>query len=268
MISFTNGDWEIAKVVNLDNDKSIFGDTYSINGELIQENHILQLDSLGKLKASWPGKGFSIIRKTPTSIELYLRENFTDKDFVFNIVLESGNELRRIKVSQKPSQGYKIKSIKYTVVENDSDSIYVGRGETYSFDINASIPPKVTFHPFLNIFEFSHFESLEDAAFPWTKADSAMVEVPTKILNGKVLTSGENAPYSNELVEKPSKFEEEIAEVTVPKGQSKFVVKIEYRKRRVTYTLHLISNRTKKDKIIKGKWIETAPTGNYTIDWK
>ena len=268
-ISFTNGDWEIAKVVNQNNNQKIFGDIYSINGNIVQRNHLLELDSLGRLEAVWSDKGFKIIRKTPTSIEVRLRENFTKKDFGFTIVLKSDKDLKRIKVNQKPSQGYKVESIKYTLEENDGDSIFSKLENPNSFDINASISPTVSFPPFVNNIEISQFESDEGSAFPWKQADSVMVKVPTKISGNKVLTNGEESPYSDESIVKDSKFKnKQTPKITIPLGKSKFFIKKEYRKRRVTYTLRLINNRTHKSKIVTGKWIETAPTGNYEIDWK
>lgn len=268
-ISFANGNWEIAKVINQNNDQKIYGDVYAINGSLIQENTLLELDSLGKLEAFWPDKGFSIIRETSTSIEVHLKENFTKRNFGFTLVLISGNELKKIKVNQKPSQGYTIKSIKYTLGKDDGDSMFVQQGKTYSFDNNTSLQQKVSFGPFANAVELSHFESHEEAAFPWKEADSVMVEVPTKISGNTVLTNGEKSPYSSEPTQKESKLKEQQSEkVTIPLGHSEFAPKIEYRKRSVTYTLHLINKRTKEDRIITGKWIGTAPTGKYEIDWK
>ncbi len=171
--------------------------------------------------------------------------------------------------SIKPSQEYTIKGIKYTLEGNDGDSLFFQRGETYSFDNNSSLEQKMSFGPFVNITEFSRFKSQEDAAFPWTEADSVMVEVPTQISGNKVLTNGEQSPYSRGLIVKDSKFKKQESEkINIPLGESKFVVKMEFRKRRVTYTLHLTDNKTNKDKIITGKWVETVPTGNYEIDWK
>ena len=56
--------------------------------------------------------------------------------------------------------------------------------------------------------------------------------------------------------------------ITIPAGQSAFSTEIEYRKRVVSYELRLINNRTAEKKVIEGKWIESAPTGNYAIEWQ
>lgn len=267
-ISFTDGDWKITKVINQDNNQNIFGSIYLSDGDLIQENEILKLDSLGSLEAIWSDKGFIINRETVTSIVVHVKENFTKESFGFIIFLESGNESKQIVVNQKPSQGYEIESIKYTIENNDNDSLFVQERETYSFDINSSLQQTFSLDPFVNTFELSQFKSNEDAAFPWKGADAVMVKVPTQIIDDQIFTNSETSLYSNELTQKDSKFKGQVEEVPLPQGQSKLTVEIEYRKRKVSYTLHLINKRTKEDKIVTGKWIETAPTGNYEIKWQ
>jgi len=56
--------------------------------------------------------------------------------------------------------------------------------------------------------------------------------------------------------------------VAIPSGNSEFSVEIQYRKWRVSYSIYLVNNRTKEEKVINGKWVELAPTGNYSIRWK
>lgn len=56
--------------------------------------------------------------------------------------------------------------------------------------------------------------------------------------------------------------------VTIPSGKSTFWVDIQYSERSVSYMLTLINNRTQAEKVINGKWIKIAPTGNYTINWQ
>ena len=61
---------------------------------------------------------------------------------------------------------------------------------------------------------------------------------------------------------------EETETITIPAGQSAFSTEIEYRKRKVSYELRLINNRTAEEKIIEGKWIKFATTGEYSIKWQ
>lgn len=267
-ISFTNKDWKITKVVNQDNNQTIFGNIYSFDGNLIQENKILELDSFGSLEAIWSDKGFIIKHETETSVVIQLKENFTNKNFHFIIFLESGNDTKEIAINQKPSQGYTIKNIKYTIENNDNDSIFVEKGSTHSFNINSTTQQGFSFDPFINSFELSQFKSNSESAFPWKLTDSIAIEIPAHIIDNKVFTNDATSFYSNSLIQKPSKFKGQITEVAIPQGQTKFIVELEYRKRQVSYILHLVNNRTNEDKIITGKWVETAPTGNYKIEWQ
>lgn len=265
-ISFVGEDWRIAKVINQNGSVNISGNRYAIDGTLIQENYTLKLDELGRIDAFWTDKGFSIIRKTLTSLDIIVKENSTGEDFNFVIVIESGNEFKEIIVKQKKSQGYKLKDIEYMLTEKDGDSIYVRQGTTYSFNIPSS--QEISVSPINGINNSSHFESMEKDAFIWTEADSIMVKTPSEIENSKLYFNGERSRYTNSSTTKESKFNIQEETVTVPSGKSEFSIEIQYRRRKVSYTLYLENNRTGQEKAIKGKWLEFAPTGDYSINWK
>ena len=108
---------------------------------------------------------------------------------------------------------------------------------------------------------------MEKDAFIWLKNDSISVEVPTSIYNEEIYFNGEKKLYSNVSSITPHGFEG-TETITIPGGQSAFSTEIEYRKRKVSYELRLINNRTAEEKIIEGKWIEFAPTGEYSIKWQ
>src|SRR5699024_4920748 len=128
---------------------------------------------------------------------------------------------KKDEISAKTSQEYKIKGVQYTLENNDGDSIYYKRSEAYSFDINTSTTQqKMSFKPFINIVEISHFKSQELSAFPWNEADSVMIKVPTNIVTNKVLTGDEKSPYSSELITKNSKFKnEETPKIHIQQGK-------------------------------------------------
>lgn len=128
-------------------------------------------------------------------------------------------------------------------------------------------PQDVTIYPIYGREISSHFESSEDDAFVWTKADSIMVKTPSGIWKNELYFNGEKSRYTNVSTIKEGEFDKLNETVTVPSGKSKFIVEIQYRKRKVSYTLYLINNRTNQEKVIKGKWVEFAPTGEYTINW-
>lgn len=95
-----------------------------------------------------------------------------------------------------------------------------------------------------------------------------MVEIPSGIWNGELYFNGEKTLYTNASIKSESEYSKQMETVTIPSGKSRFSVEIQYRKRRVSYSLYLENNRTKQEKVINGKWVEFAPTGNYTIRWE
>ncbi len=263
-IIFTGGNWKISGVINLNGNVNISGDSYSINGNPIFKNYTLKLEDLGRLETLWVNKGFSIIRNTFTSLNIIVKENSTGEDFNFVIVLESEKELKEIVVKQKKSQGYRFKSIEYMLMPGDGDSVFVKQNGSLSFNISS--PQELSFSPFYGINRNSYFGSSEDDAFIWTEADSLIVEVPSGISNGEIYYNGDESVYTNLLTSKGTGFIDYTITVTVPEGISKFSVEVQYRRTKVSYILYLLNNRTNQEKVIKGKWFEFAPTGNYTIN--
>jgi len=266
-ITFTNGDWNISEVLNKNGNVNIHGDIYSQNGEVIQENKILTLEDQGKMVADWNDKGFAITRETPSSLKIEVMENRTGKEFNFALVLNSGQEIKKINITQKISQGYQFDGIEFILKEGDGDSLFVKKGTNRKFNIPE--PQSFTFSPYegINIYNQSQFESMEKDAFIWLKNDSISVEIPTSIYNEEIYFNGEKKLYSNVSSITPHDFEG-TETITIPAGQSAFSTEIEYRKRKVSYELRLINNRTAEEKIIEGKWIEFAPTGEYSIKWQ
>lgn len=267
-IALPSGEWKITKVINQNNHQNIFGNIYSPSGNLLQKNNLLLLNGLGSLEAVWSNKGFVIERETETAMTIHLDENFTEENFGFMIYLESGNASKQISINQKPFEGYELKNIKYSIDNSAVDSVFIQKGKTYTFNINSTVQQTLSLDPFHDAFEFSQFESNVKGAFPWAQRDSIMVETPSQRINGELFTTNRQLPYSNELTKIDSKFKGQSTEINLPQGQSEFVVELEYRKRKVSYTLTLINNRTSAIKTITGKWIETAPTGNYEIKWQ
>ncbi|GHA48643.1 hypothetical protein GCM10007103_31980 [Salinimicrobium marinum] len=137
-ISFTNGDWHIAEIINKIGDTRIHGDTYSLEGGMIKENSVLSLEAKGKMAALWSDKGFVINRNTRTSLMIQLKENSTGEEFGFSVVLKSGEEVKRIEVFQKKSQGYHFESIEFSLKEEDGDSLFVKKGTTYRHNVSKS----------------------------------------------------------------------------------------------------------------------------------
>ncbi|HUW07815.1 MAG TPA: hypothetical protein VMW01_16330 [Williamwhitmania sp.] len=268
-ISFTNPNWTIAGIVNQNSNANINGNCYTLDSVLVRENDILKLDSLGRLDALWGDKGFSIVRNSYSLLNIFVKENATGKDFGFTIILKSGNETKEILVSQKKSQGYTFKKIEYNIDKYDGDSIFIKKGSDYEF-INISSAQEFTLEPFKgnNIVKTSFFKSDEENAFAWTASDSVLVEIPSGIWDNKLYFNGEESVYTNNPLISESNYSSFTKTVIIPQGNSEFSVDIQYRERIVSYSLYLTNNRTKNEKVINGKWIEIAPTGDYAINWK
>ena len=266
-IFFTNGDWSISEIINAEGNTNIQGDIYSQNGEMIQENKVLTLKEQGKIVTNWSNKGFVITREASSSLKIQLKENGTGKEFSFTLKLNYGQENKEIIVTQKKSQGYQFKSIEFSLKEEDGDSLFIKKGIKNKFDTQQSF--EFSFSPYkgLDSHNKSHFESMEENAFVWLKKDSIMTKTPTSIQNNNIYFNGEKRIYSNVWAMNPSNIDQ-IATVTIPVGHSEFLTEIQYRKREVSYELHLINNRTEEEKIIEGKWIEITPTGEYSIEWQ
>lgn len=267
-ISFTNPDWEIAGIRNQNGDVFIFGDTYDGDGNLIRKNSNLKLEGQGRLNAIWGDKGFRITRNTATSLNIVVLENSTGEGFNFDLVLESGDESTVIEVNQKKSQGYTFKKIAYHLGTHDGDSIFVRQGIRYTFTVLAD--REFTFNPVqgINVVKTSLFESNENDAFVWTSANPLSVEVPSDIWDNNIYFAGDECIYTNTSFVSPSDYSNLTETVTIGTGTSTLSIEVQYRKRMVSYVLYLENNRTKAEKLINGKWIEFAPTGQYSINWE
>jgi hypothetical protein len=257
------GDWKITGIINNDGNVKINGNIFSIDRELIRENYTLSLEGLGRLESLWTTKGFVISRISPRILNIELMENSSGQDFNFTIQLQSGNETKDIVVEQKKSQGYEFKNIEYSLRENDGDSLFVKMGEKIKFDIPS--PQEFSFSPFngININRSTFFQSNEKNAFIWLE-DTLKVQVPSSIAGSTILTSGQKEFYTDLTTVFPHGFEQEET-VIIRSGKSELFTIIEFRRRRVSYTLNLINNRTGEEKRIEGKWVEIAPTGEYEI---
>ncbi|MBP1613810.1 MAG: Uncharacterized protein H6Q13_1258 [Bacteroidetes bacterium] len=263
VISFDNADWTIARVINKDGNMNIYGNTYSKEGGLLTEATSLTLNGLGSMQSVWSDKGFTIVRDTPTSLKIILNENMTDDDFNFVVLLQLGQEEKEITVQQKKSEGYTFDKIEYALNEGDGDSIYTGESNL-SHTFNLSEPSELTMYPLINTYRESYFESIQDDAFLWTNNDSVLVKTPSDIYNGTIYYANVKSVYNDVFSREPVDYKQMPETVIIPAGKLKLETEIEYRRRKVSYLLTLINNRTKETKTIHGKWIEILPTGRFS----
>ncbi len=257
----------IEKVTDKDGYTTIFGETYSADGTLLRTNEPLFLEGEGRVEALWGYKGFTIIRNSPTTLKVVVEENLRDEDFGFIIVLKSGNETDNIIVQQKKTEGYTFGQIEYMLEKGDGDSIYIKDGVYRQFDLSS--PMEISFSPFggIDIMETSYFGSGDYSAFTWTDGKDIEVEVPVYLSDSEVVT-GKERVYNDQVFNNPHAYGDVQEKLLLPAGKSNVHSKIEFRKRTVSYKLVLINNSTKEEKIVKGKWIEAAPTGSYRIEFE
>src|SRR5690625_60230 len=264
-IAFDDGSWEIIYIVHQREGVRISGNRYDLEGQMIRENYILSLEGTGRLESGWRDKGFQIDRPEPNSLEIFLKENGSGKDFHFFIVLQSGDQIREIEVRQKPSLGYDFDRIEYHLEEGDGDSLFLKRGTKVISEYATA--QELTFSPIngVDVGKNAYFESEQTDAFVWTEKDSVVVRIPSAIREDQVLINEAEMRYSPLSIRSEHDFSGITETVMIPEGRSEFYTEIEFRKRKISYTLHLLNRRTKEPKVIRGKWIEYAPTGNYEV---
>ncbi|WP_139785104.1 hypothetical protein [Parabacteroides sp. Marseille-P3160] len=265
LITFETNDWRLTSVVNKNGGQKIFGNIFDQDGKLIKENSLLELNELGKIDASWLDKGFNITRNTPNSLQIELYENATEEEFSFAIIIENEGQINEITVVQKICEGYTFEGLEYFLAENDGDTFYVTESNTYTHSI--SKPMEIEISPFggINIMNTSYFVSDNYYAFVWFKEDLIEVNVPSSIVDDKIYLSNEKKIYGKISKNWDEEYGTVKEKLLIPEGESKFHVELEWRNRQVSYKLTMKNKRTGDLKIVEGKWIETTPTGIYTI---
>lgn len=246
-IHFNNDKWQISAVINKNGDQRISGDIFSPDGKMIKENAPLELEGPGQLNAHWWHKGFTISRDKPNALTIKVKENLSGENFNFGIILQNEDGTKEIVVNQKISQGYTFDKIEYYLQEDDKDSLYFKRGiHTFSSEIPGVT---MTIRPFEGvIYNSSHFEDDEIGIFLWLDEKSINVQVPQDIHNDKIILSEKKHNYS-EFTETPYINNTETT-IEIPTGY-KCYFDLEWRIRKVSYTLTLTNNRTKDKKIFK-----------------
>ncbi|SFU20176.1 hypothetical protein SAMN04489724_0260 [Algoriphagus locisalis] len=264
-VEFTSQDWHIDKIENVQGDTRIFGDIFNLQDEKTGENILLQLENEGRLEAIWPNKGFVVVRDTGNTLQIQLEENSSGEPFEFRIFLSSPKATKTIRVSQKVSQGYSFKQLRYYVGEGDADSLYWKKGSSIKMDLPYS--QEIEFTPIGGIDPTSSYLFSSDTpdAFVWLKSDSIAVRLPAHIQDQEVLLGEEEGIYTEYTQSEISDWTALKEKITVPAGTSQFRSEYEMRRRILSYRLLLTNNRTGDEKAIEGKLIQIAPTGDYRI---
>lgn len=266
IITFETDNWRIASVINKEGGQKIFGEISDKEGNLVKENSLLELNGLGKLDATWTNKGFNICRKTINTLQIESYENATGEEFNFYIIIENEGETKEILVNQRISKGYTFESIEYFLTENDKDDFYLNASMEYIHDIPKPIKIEISAFGGADIMNTSYFISDDNYAFLWFNENPPEVKVPMSIYEGKIIDLSDNKKIYGKITKYWYEGSKVVKEkVSIPAGKSKFHIELEWRNRQVSYRIMMKNKRTGDLKTIEGKWIETTPTGKYTI---
>lgn len=264
-ITFEDDNWRIINVINQAGGQRIFGEIFEKDGKLVKQNSPLELDGLGKLDALWMDKGFTICRKTTNSLEIGLNENATNEEFNFSIIIENNGKNKEILVNQKISDGYTFECIEYYLAENDTDRIYTTESASYAYTIPQLQDVEISPFDGVDIINTSYFTSDDSYAFLWFNENPLHIKVPKSIYEGNIYLSDAKYVYGGITKSRYEGTEVVKEKISIPAGKSKFHVELEWRDRQVSYKLTMKNKRTGNLKRVVGKWLETTPTGKYSI---
>lgn len=258
------GAWNILEILTKTEDHKIFGDTYTSDGKLIDQNIPLSLEGFGSLISLGSKVGFRIEQSSSGVLQIELRENASGDPYGFLIVLQNGEEIKKVYVDQKASAGYSFEGIEFYLSEGDKDSTYM-RNHASMFDFDYVAAMEVQVYPFngQGVGVNSYFDSQDPDAFIWFENDIIEIKIPTTVHDGQVYVSDMKTQYS--IPYHGPYLPDYLARITVPAGKSTFTTHVEMRKRKVSYTLKMKSRATKEIKEIHGRWTEISPTGTYEV---
>jgi hypothetical protein len=262
-ITVDGSSWTIAGVENISGTitKDVIGNIYDVKGTLLNDSVSLKLTGLGILKSLTKYTGFTITRTSDTSISIAMNENLTTSVFKISIILKSGNETKKINITQPQTGGYSYVDLDYSIVDAvDVDSTYLDSLTAYS--------TKTTFVKISPIIDFdtSSFTSTDPLAFLWT-TDTPSAKVPYAISNKTLVFNGTTFPYSEATQDVRKIIYSDYQSIETPSGKNKCVVWVEKRKVTANFKLTLKANATSKTREVKGKWVGIYTTGKYQLKW-
>lgn len=268
-ITFHNGEWIIDRIENRSgSDNLISGDIYSAEGNRVAQNAQLQLSGLGQLVSGWDDHGFTITRERADVLNISVSENWTNDDFNFAIILQAGTEEKEIIVNQNKSKGYTFSKIEYAVQEGDGDNFEIRKHVRNYPDTDE--PTTYIVLPFTGVEDTYQFIHDNPETLYWQQQSETSVPLPVNIdtETGEIGLSNEEYSFSDSPVTRECAFMDVYERVQVSAGFPFITVEIEFRKRKLSYRMTLINNRTGAEKIITGRWLEEVATGKYNISVK
>ena len=232
-----------------------------MKGTLLNDSVSLKLTGLGILKSLTKYTGFTITRTSDTSISVAMNENLTTAVFKISIILKSGNETKRVNITQPQTGGYSYVSMKYYIKDSkDVDSLYLDSLTAYTTKTTyVKIDPIISF-------DNSVFTSTDPLAFLWTTETPSFL-VPSAIKNNVLEYNNVTFPYSESTQDVRRPIYSSSQTVDAPSGKNKCVVWVEKRKVSAHFTLTLKANATSKIREVYGQWEGNYTTGNYQLKW-
>lgn len=234
---------------------------YSANGIFhlfdSETNRPMKLDGLGAMSFWW----FKVTRTDANTLEIVVDENFDrmqSRGFV--VVLQDGAIADTLRVMQKPSAGYDVVSIDYSLEPTDRDSVYYGSWYMdFVLKNGSSSVSKIVTRPFVNTKNGCAFipHGSSEEAFSWVGKEKLMVDVPETIVGDEVFIGGVRRNYasSSDLIN--SELVDVAIEMEAPaRSKAMLFVRQRFCDRRVSYQMVVANRETKQEKVLRGTWCE------------
>lgn len=246
-IPMTRTNWNITSVTTLDG-----------WSQLVDENNRpLKLEGLGTTRFNWG----SLTREREDALTIQTEENLENEERGLIIYLSTNTGLykEQIIVRQKPGDKYEIKSIVYSLEDDDEERNNGARPYGANVSNYSKKPSTFGVFPYWNMPEEYEFSCPDNLAFYLLKGEAPLVDAP-EIVDGKIQLTGQKVKFSYYLHQYDSKFKNTKVEVELaPMKQTKIRGYVSYVWNRMTYTVTLANVRTHQEKVIKGKLIKTFP---------
>lgn len=267
-VTFTNDDWEIMAVANILGGY-IFGNVYDIDNNLLLKSEELKLNGTGYLKAEWMNKGFIISRIEPKKLGITALENTSGDDFGFIVLLRSGEEIKKITVSQGQSLGYVFDKIEYTLIPESYTKSWIMNGfHEFEYPTGGNYTPESTlFNPLEFEKDILLFLSDSRQAYAWMEDQVVKVKVPYSVRDNELYYNSEEVTYQIDAHRLPLSFSTKDYVINPPKGYSECHFEVEYESFKASYRLFIKNRVNQKIKTFDGTFTRRHPTSRFRCVW-
>ena len=248
-IPMTRSNWYISSVTSL---------TGSFVGDM--NDGPLQLEGMGTINLRWG----SITREKENALTVHLEDNLDgeERGLIITLTSKLGMYSEELIIRQKACDGYRLKSIVYSVESDDGKREMQPRpfGIVYN---NRTGSEQTSIWPYYNMPIEYQFISFDYSAFQWM-TEEVWVDFPSNIVNGEI-EFGEKCRFTRYLQRIDSELKEKSFEVKIaPFKQTYISANVRYMHLQVSYTMTLTNINNNREKVIKGKLLKDYPF-NCTI---